>query len=68
MDYRLSAGPPQGPGRVEALGAWSARWNRLVVTAQTDAKGRLAVALTAPRQLCDPDDTVEFKGLRVVAH
>ncbi len=68
MDYRLSAGPPQGPGRVEALGAWSARWNRLVVTAQSDARGRLAVALTAPKQLCDPEDTVEFKGLRVVAH
>lgn len=49
------------------LGAWSARWNRLLVMAQTEAECRLAVARTAPKRLCDPDDTVEFMGLRVVA-
>ena len=68
MDYRLAAGPPRGPGRIEAVGDWSARWNRLVVTARADAAGALTVALCTPRQPCEPEDTVEFQGLTVTGH
>ncbi len=68
MDYRLTAGPPLGPGRVEALGDWSARPNRLVVTARSDAAGALAISISAPKQPCDADDVVEFRDLRVFAH
>jgi hypothetical protein len=68
MDYRLTAGPPLGPGRIEALGDWSARPNRLVVTARSDAAGALAISLSAPKQPCDADDVVEFRDLRVIAH
>jgi hypothetical protein len=65
MDYCLTAGPPDRPLQACGWGDYSARWNRIVVTAVADGAGRLAVGLRVPAQAAEGDDHVLFGGLQL---
>jgi hypothetical protein len=65
LDYGLSAGPPNQPQQACGWGDYSARWNRIVVTAVADSAGNLAVSLQVPAAPADGSDHVLFAGLEL---
>lgn len=63
--YGVRLGAPADTEPAEAFGQRTCSWNRLCLTAKSDAKGKLAVELFAPAQYCDPEDGAYFRDIQL---